>query len=397
MYLSAAPAALLSLSTLLWPGLASATPATPSPHVARDSSACKLAAHQDVYLSSGFGYKGDCAPSTGALNGFMFFVDFSDAPATEASPQELHDFFLPSAADWYRNASYGALELNVTADTSVFYRMPAASDSYNWERGFTAADHEKYVSDAVAAFAAAGHVPPVADVLYVVPTANAATISFSPTYQNLVYSPDGRTTIAKKAVTFGLDAYETWGFKTLNHETGHTMCLPDLYPFDGPTGQYIGGWNMMGLISGPAPDYFAWDKWRLGWIADADVACIAAPGSTTHVLSPLAASSGVRAVVVARSETQALVAEARTAAGLDHATCSPGVLLYTVDTTVATGEGPIRVLDANPSSTGCEDEPLNDATLNMEGTSSYTAESWGVTVSILEQTGSSYTIKVDWQ
>lgn len=395
MFLRATPTALLSLSTLLFSGLASANPAS-SQHAPRDSSACKLQARQDVYLSSGFGYVGDCAPSTGALNGFMFFVDFPDAPATEAAPKELHDFFLPSAADWYRDASYGTLELNITADTSAFIRMPAASDSYNWQRDFTADDHEKYVSDAIAAYIAAGHVPPVVDVLYVVPTANAAAISFSPTFQNLVFTADKRQ-IAKKAVTFGLDAYETWGFKTLNHETGHTMCLPDLYPFDGPTGQYIGGWNMMGLISGPAPDYFAWDKWRLGWLADKDVACVAAPGTSTHILTPLAGSSGVRAVIVARTATQALVAEARTAAGLDSATCSPGVLLYTVDTTVATGAGPIRVLDANPSTMGCDGEPLNDATLNMNGTSTYTADPWGVTVSILEQTDSSFTIKVDWQ
>ena len=396
MYLSATPAALLSLSALLWPGLAGASPASSLPHVPRASTACKLAARQDVDLSSGFGYEGDCAPSTGALNGFMFFIDFSDAPAIENSPEELHGFFLPATAEWYRKASYGALELNVTADTSTFYRMPAAADAYHWQRGFTAADHEKFVLDAVAAFVATGRALPAVDVLYVVPTANAAAISFSTTYQNLVHTTDGRT-IANKAVTFGIDAYDTWGFKTLNHETGHTMCLPDLYPFDGPTGQYVGGWNMMGLISGPAPDYFAWDKWRLGWLPDEDVACVAAPGTSTHVLTPLASPSGVRAVVVARSATQALVAEARTAASLDQATCSPGVLLYAVDTTVATGERPIRVLDANPSTTVCEGEPLNDATLNMDGTLSYTAEPWGITVSILEQTDVSFTIEVKWE
>lgn len=223
--------------------LVSASAASPTEPRA-DVSACKLAANSNVYLSAGFGYELNCAPSTGTLNAFMLFVDFSDAPAIEA-PQSLHDFFLPAAAEWYATSSYGALTLNVTADTSRFHRMPVTAASYGWARGLSYETHQTYIQDALAAY---GKTIPPTDVLYVVPTANAAAISFSPTFMGDVKTRAG-VYVAKKSVTFGLDAYKTWKYLVLNHETGHTMCLPDYYPFNGSaTGLFIGGWDLMGLI-----------------------------------------------------------------------------------------------------------------------------------------------------
>ncbi|KAI1630873.1 M6 metalloprotease [Biscogniauxia mediterranea] len=366
-----------------------------------DVSACKLAANPDIDLSAGFGFAADCVSSVGTMTASMIFVDFSDAPATEDSPVSLRDFFLPAAADWYATSSYGALSLNVTADTARFYRMPATAASYNWDRGLTAEAHEKYILDAVDAYGGAG--PPAADVLYVVPTANARAISFSPTYMGEVRARGGGGSgaiIAKKAVTFGYDAYEAWGSLVLNHETGHTMCLPDYYPGDGrATGLWVGGWDLMGLISGPSPDYFAWDKWRLGWLADDQVDCVGADQTTTttHVLTPLEVAGGKKAVVVRHNGTDVLVAEVRSARGLDAASCAAGVLLYTVSTQTASGEGPAKVLDATPGSGGCAGDELNDATLTLDGTSSYAVPGWGVTVALTEVTedGEQFTISVE--
>ena len=358
-----------------------------------DTSQCKLPAQQSTYLSLGFNYDLDCVAPTGQLRAFMIFVDFPDAPATE-TPRSLYNVLLPGAADWYATASYGRLRLSVTADTSAFYRMPGRSDSYGWDRDFSEDDHEVYINDAAEAYfdAHPSSSPRSVDLLYVVPTARAASIYFSPTYMSEVRT---RAVIAKKAVTFGQDVFTTWGFKTLNHETGHALCLPDLYPFSSDqTGLYVGGWDVMGLISGPAPDYIAWNKWRLGWIDDGQVQCVAGGGTTRHVLTPLAVSGGVKAVVVRRNSTLALVAEARTRAGLDGAACATGVLLYTVSTNVETGEGPVRVLDTRPNSRGCSEDELNDAPLSLDRTSTYTVPGWGVKVAVVSQTGTSYTIQV---
>ncbi|XDG05328.1 hypothetical protein ABKA04_004943 [Annulohypoxylon sp. FPYF3050] len=370
---------------------ASAATAT-TPHRPRaDVSACKLAANNDVYLSAGFGYELNCAPSTGTLNAFMIFVDFDDAPAIETT-QSLHDFFLPAAAEWYAGSSYGALTLNVTADTSRFYRMPVTAASYGWARGLSYETHEKYIQDALDAY---NQTIAPTDVLYVVPTANAAAISFSPTFMGDVQTRAG-VYVAKKSVTFGLDAYKTWKYLVLNHETGHTMCLPDYYPFNGSaTGLFIGGWDLMGLISGPSPDYFAWDKWRLGWLSDEQIDCVAEAGSTTHTLTPLETTGGSKAVVIKHNSTDVLVVELRSADGLDSASCTTGVLLYTISTTTATGEGPVRVLDTTPASGGCAGDELNDAPLSLAGTTSYTVSEWGITVTVVRESSDGTEIQID--
>ncbi|KAI5928480.1 M6 metalloprotease [Camillea tinctor] len=389
--------AILSIPSKRWAWLACAITSSSALHLpprqTPDVSACKLAANPSVDLSAGFGLASTCAPSVGTLSASMIFVDFSDAPASEGSPSELYDFFLPAAADWYAASSYGALALDVSADTSRFYRMPAPAASYDWDRGLTAAAHEKYILDAVAAYGGSG--PAAADVLYVVPTRNARAISFSPTYMGAVTPRSGGGAIAKSAVTFGYDAYEAWGSLVLNHETGHTMCLPDYYPIDGrATGLFVGGWDLMGLISGPSPEYFAWDKWRLGWLGDEQVDCVAAAGQSTHVLTPLEVKGGKKAVVVKHNATDVLVAEVRSAQGLDADSCATGVLLYTVSTETGSGEGPVKVLDATPNSGGCADDELNDATLTLDGTSSYTVPGWGVKVEVTGADGEQFTISV---
>lgn len=361
------------------------------------NNACKLPAASGVYLSPGFGYSLNCAVTRGVQTGHIIFVDFPDTPATD-STQSVYDEFLPEARDWYATSSYGRLNLNVTANTGAgFVRMPARADSYGWDRGLSYEAHQKYIQDAVDAYLATrGPFGPV-DVVYVVPTKAARPITFSPTFMGDVYSRSGRY-VAKKSVTFGMDAYNSWGFKVWNHEAGHTMCLPDLYPLpSGPTGQYVGGWDMMGLISGHGPDYFAWNKWRLGWLDDNQMACVQGSGTTTHTISPLRSTGGIKGVVIKRSGTDVLVAEVRSRGGNDGGLCAEGVLLYHVSTSTATGNGPIRVIDATPGSGGCGGDVLNDATLSLGGVRTFFVQQFGVRVTIVSQQGSDYTIEVQAQ
>jgi hypothetical protein len=66
------------------------------------------------------------------------------------------------------------------------------------------------------------------------------------------------------------------------------------------------------------------------------------------VLSPLGTTGGSKAVVLALGQTRALVAEARTASGIDAGIHKEGVLVYTVDSSVESGFGPVRVAPADP-------------------------------------------------
>jgi hypothetical protein len=125
----------------------------------------------------------------------------------------------------------------------------------------------------------------------------------------------------------------------------------------------------MGLITGVAPDLFAWHKWKLNWIDDSQVRCISDPGGSRHMITPLETPGGVKMVVVRLNSTTALAIELRNAVELDHAACSEGLLFYTVHTDIPTGKGPIRVLDPkHRMGRGCEPNrggPLTSAAVNI--------------------------------
>jgi hypothetical protein len=109
---------------------------------------------------------------------------------------------------------------------------------------------------------------------------------------------------------------------------------------------------------------------------------------------------GTKAVVVAKNKNQALVAEVRVQGKLDERVCAPGVLLYTLDTTVPSMQGPIRVLDSRPSSGGCgvnNFAELNDGTLSLTGpVQSYHSPEFNVTVTVIDQVNDNYTVRVEY-
>ncbi|MFF4289710.1 M6 family metalloprotease domain-containing protein [Streptomyces sp. NPDC001633] len=312
----------------------------------------------------------------------MIFVDFPDAPATESPADDAAQ--VTPGADWLWQASYGKAWLAVSQHRH-WVRMPRKSTDYGFARGLSHEAHEAYIKDAVAAadpdvdFSAY-------DMLYVVPTRNAAAISFTPTY---VYEPGTAGVVAdgkriKWAVTFGQDMWH-WGPKLVGHETAHTFGLPDLYAFDpgNDTHRFVGGWDVMGLISGAGPQYFAWESWKLGWTADRQVVCRASAGSNTVRLTAVEYGTGTKMAVLRTGPTSAYVVESRRAARADTGLCATGALVYKVDSSVETGKGPVQVMDAKPDATpaqGCR--PLDDAPYGAG--ESFTDAAAGVRIDVLK-------------
>lgn len=329
----------------------------------------------------------------GTIKVAMVFVDFPDAAAGDESAADDAAQVTPGA-DWLRNASYGKARLAITQHQR-WVRMPRNSTDYGFERGMTHKQHEVYVKDAVAAAD-----PDVDfsryDMVYVVPTKHAAAISYTPTY---VYEPGTEGVVAdgsriKWAVTFGQDMWH-WGKKLVAHETSHTFGLPDLYAFDKGDDEhrFVGGWDVMGLIGGAGPQYFAWHSWKLGWIDDSQVVCRASAGSDTVDLTAVEYPSGIKMAVIPTGPTTAYVVESRRKVQGDDGVCSTGALVYKVDSSVKTGEGPIRVMDAKPSATpasGCR--PLDDAPYWAGET--FTDSAAGVRIEVLSADGDGETVRI---
>ncbi|MEU9011746.1 M6 family metalloprotease domain-containing protein [Streptomyces sp. NPDC048479] len=328
----------------------------------------------------------------GTIRVGMIFVDFPDTPATESPADDAAQ--LTPGADWLWNASYGKVWLAITQQQR-WVRMPHNSTDYGFARGLGHEAHEAYLRDAVTA------ADPYVDfsrydMVYVVATKNASAISFTPTY---VYDPGAAGVVAdgtriKWAVTFGQDMWH-WGPKLVGHETAHSFGLPDLYAFDTGTDghRFVGGWDVMGLVGGKAPQYFGWESWKLGWTDDSQVYCQASAGSGTVYLTAVEYGSGTKLAVVRTGPATAYVVESRRSVQADTAACSTGALVYKVDTSVQTGYGPIRVMDARPSATpasGCR--PLDDAP--YWAGESFTDSAAGVRIDVLSADGYGETVRI---
>lgn len=300
--------------------------------------ACRLAFTEGTYVGIGFPRAPERLHTTGTIVGTVLFVQFTDVTA-DRTPQDVMDILSPDAEDFYHTVSYGQTELelrphlqwlDMSGDAA---RYAASLGDFYLHRDFVLEAVE--LADADVDFSET-------DIIVVMATPNADAITFGPTWMGDFNAPivaDGRT--ITNGVTSGADLLY-WGGTWLNHEMGHSMNLPDLYSFAAPTG-FARPFSAMDLINSEAPEFLAWERWQLDWLADTQIVC--EPMDGEYTLEPIETVGGTKALMVAVSDTRLVVVESRRALGLDSGLTTPGALVYTVDSTIATGQGPIRVLN----------------------------------------------------
>jgi M6 family metalloprotease-like protein len=300
-------------------------------------SACKLpeaANRGDVGL--GFPRYSKRMPTSGKVRVKVLFVDFSDAPAS-IEPQQVFSLIYPDAPNFYKAVSYGRLDYQLDP-YQVWIRMSKPSTDYGWSN-LTADLHRAYIQEAVT-LADQNVDFSKSDMVVVMANPNAAVLANGPTLTGLSYTADGKS--FDNGVTSGADL-ATWSFKWLNHEAGHSMGLVDLYAFSGDMDRFVGGFSVMGLISGLAPEYLAYERWLLGWLDDAQISCQKNDDSTV-TLTAIELEGGIKAVMVPTGPTSLVAVESRRALGFDTQLTKIGALVYTVDTSILSGSGPVQVL-----------------------------------------------------
>jgi M6 family metalloprotease-like protein len=159
------------------------------------------------------------------------------------------------------------------------------------------------------------------------------------------FNVDGKTSFLG---TLGpIDEYLNQPLKKnwLLHEVGHLNGLMHGYDY---TKNPLGAWDVMANSFGLSNDLLGWNKFKLGWIDDVQIDCIAnKPASETfHLLSPIGTSStSSKMVVLKLSANTALVVETRRKTTIDNVSAlNEGVLVYKVDTTIPQGKGAFAIL-----------------------------------------------------
>ncbi|WP_327700639.1 hypothetical protein [Streptomyces decoyicus] len=102
---------------------------------------------------------------------------------------------------------------------------------------------------------------------------------------------------------------------------------------------------------------------------------------------------GTKMAVIPTGPSTAYVVESRRAVQADTGLCATGALVYKADSSVKSGEGPIRVMDAKPSATPASGRrPLDDGPFWAGET--FTDSAAGVRIEVLSTDGNGETVRI---
>jgi M6 family metalloprotease-like protein len=347
------------------------------------------------------------AQPEGNVRAVMLFVDFSDATGESVSASDTADHLLGNgqAQDLYANQSHQKLTLEVTSRSDLGWRrMPHPSTAYSFQ---TFETHRTYFTDAASLFSSS-EVQDVTFsdytfVLLVAPPTAGFPLSpaFNASPGNGASSSSGEIRLG---VTFGTDSY-TNRYINLVHEVGHLFGLPDLYRTGGGADTSEAGcWCIMSDIF-HCVSFLGWHQHKNGWLNPSKKVYLSHNTMEWYtMLSPFSADGYLSMVVLpiddALKPSKVMVIEvAQPVLGTNGLPWGEGILLYTVDARIPTGQSPVTVFPKKISTSpiyGHLHEALytpNDPVPPppyMEGTTS-------ITLNILEQRGSSYIIKIRYQ
>lgn len=347
---------------------------------------CKLpVADGSSFAAIGFPRHSSRLASTGTVNSTVIMVDFPDAVATLTPAQAYAE--ISGAASTFSDQSYGRFNYSMTPELQWF-RMSQNSTAYTLS---TTVGQTSYITEALSLADASVNFANT-DQLVVLANPDASGIGTTgPAF--LRNTGGGITVDGKEILNAVTSAYDlnTWGSIWLNHETTHNLGLVDLYYGAGSTAAqilgFVGGFSYMGYNAFTySPGLTAWERWLLGWLDDTQITC-ANPlqGDISTLLTPIGSNGGMKAVMVPISSTKVVVVESRRRSGLDVNLTKEGALVYVVDSSIATSQGPIRVYPQVANDTYFLQSP-------RAAGESVTVE--GITVKVMSSTASGDTVRV---
>ncbi len=326
------------------------TTAAPVPS---DVTPCRLQQAEQFHHFSGFPIPSIRMSSTGLRRVAVLFTDFPNATAAN-STEDIFSKNIPEAENYLETMSSVKLDLEFEP-LHKWLRMSGEHGSYDFS-AFD--DHLRFMQEAVDLADPDFDFSEI-DSVIVIADEKADSFTWSPAFtpadSYFGLSADGN--VITNGVTRGVDWFDFSPY-VIAHEMSHTMGLPDTYEIGAASPAlhaHVGNFGIMGLIvphTGGSilgsldplngNEMLAWHRWQLGWVEDSEVFC--ATSSTTSIeLGPLTKNLGSRMLAMPVDSSRVLVAENRASDGYDQNLLTGGVLVYSVDTRIDTGKGPIKV------------------------------------------------------
>jgi hypothetical protein len=259
--------------------------------------------------------------------------------------------------------------------------MPQPSRSYGTLQN--APNGNRYVADVVAATGGAVDFSRY-HAVWVVPSSGAGLLGCS----NFVRYPGRGVAAGGTEIRFGVlssPAVRGAAFESV-HSNHRLLALLGTSDLGENSTKPLGHWdpNFSDATGARTNHLLGWHKWLLRWLDPEQLTCLHQPGTLEETLTPIARDGGKKLVVVPTSPSTAYAIEVRRRLGYDRGICREGVLIYTVDSQVRSGDGPI---EGKSSGTACSP----DVTPFAVG---QTYEDAAIRVEVLATDGSAYRVRV---
>ena len=387
-------------------------------------------------VTAGFPLPPSAARSTGTLRVGVLFMDFPDKQATHSTAEEAA-LGLPWAEEYLEAASYGELDVDFRARHG-WLRAEQDSSAYFGPTAFGGALTYRASEYAVALADDGVNFSTLDLVMVVFPSSH-----FSGGNALGHAHVDGVNITTTRINTFALPESREpadWGYVAA-HEIAHNLGLLDMYPYDGErhklpeleegsvwafvdmglmglkarfktdpkhdrwlvTWHWPNGGTSMGSFGtrSLAREMLGWSRWQLDWLNPSQVHCDGGDGATVQLASIAQPQNGVALAVVPLDSGEVIVVESRRKIGYDAGIAyvhpdsgaktrrgsllTEGVLVYTVDASLGSGELPIKVAGDSGDSQ-VDDFPV------LESGESVTLR--GYTITVTADDGDTHTVSI---
>ena len=299
------------------------------------ASECKIPFIVGGTTSSGFPRSASLPSSTGTLKILVVPLIFDDLPYTTSTASLLKDSY-EKVKNYYKSVSYGRAGIDVSFADPLLWISFSATASSRMDRNQT---KTPLVREAIGILSSRTSLAPYDLVSFV-------TGVDSRQFGSEGFGAGSGTYATNAKFPATLDTGENVGkWRIIAHEIGHAwLGYQDLYGLTNWT-QYVGGWDLMELPESAASELISWHRFLSGWISDNLVRCVNRNQVTTSFIAPLSSNKETpKLIVVKLGNNTVLVIERRTPTEFDAVADS--VIVYLVDTSIATGSGPIRLRGA---------------------------------------------------
>lgn len=329
---------------------------TPTPAPVKDLSTAPSISSTDIYSAPELCRISDLSPRSDTSNGFprpagtfsgnskavilLLPISFSDQIFEDYHLIKIRGV-LDQVERFYKETSYGKFSLTFEVpDKKYWVTLPGTADSYNLVNIRPQQNNSALVEQIFR-----GTNPELDFSKYdgvILETKQYTATGGGQGFPNVEFKA-GNGSAKRVSFEFGNGGGR---FEVLAHELGHTLFnLEDLYVFlnsnrpSVPDPNPAGSWDMM---STSAPNFFGWTKYLNGWLDDADINCVTKQATTTQYLTEIDTQKSKKKLLLLQTDPGVVIAaEVRSDKKCRDAKRCLGLLIYTVDTRINHGDGPI--------------------------------------------------------